>query len=142
VGAGWTVFVDAILPGTDEEYLPSGSFTALLDDIETVDGWLAPWHEWWPPEAMVELVPDERVRDAVIAEIRRLPRSFYDEPVPVPASWWTRPAGYLQLSPAYDGERARADAWGWPTANLRGAHLDLVLDPDTVADWIVRHAGR
>jgi hypothetical protein len=138
VGARSMVFVDAVLPGTDSEFLPSGSFTSLLANIPTVDGRLAPWHQWWPPEAMARLVPDEELRREVVAEIPRVPRSFYDEPVPVPHLWWMGAAAYLQLSPAYDRERERAEAWGWPTGDLGGGHLDPVTRPDDVADGILR----
>jgi hypothetical protein len=130
------VFVDAVLPAVDGQLTPSGRFAEFLDAVPTVDGMLAPWNEWWPAELMVELVPDRTQRQHLVAEIPRVPRSFYDATVVLPANWWTRPAGYLQLSPAYDEERDRAAGWGWPTAYLPGRHLDTCTVPAAVADAI------
>ena len=36
-------------------------------------------HEWWPPEILARLVPDERMRAVVTVEMPTLPREFYDE---------------------------------------------------------------
>lgn len=69
--------------------------------------------------------------------IPQLPRSFYDEAVSMPSQWWTRPTANLQLSPAYDDERTRAERWRWPTSRLAGSHLDLCVLPDLIADQII-----
>ncbi len=128
-----TVFIDAIVPDGADVFLPSGRFIELLDSLPVAEGLLPPWHEWWPAETLEQLLPDESLRRQVVTEIPRVPRSFYDEPVPLPEEWWTRPAAYLQLSPAYDDDRSRAERWGWPTRRLIGHHLDLVSRPDTIA---------
>ena len=39
------------------------------------DGVLAPWSAWFGEDAMSDLVPDERVRAALEAEMPRLPLS-------------------------------------------------------------------
>lgn len=140
IGASATIFIDAVLPGEDPTFTPSGRFLEFVDTIPTVDGRLTPWHEWWPPETMAALVPDEAVRRAIAAETPRLPRSFYDEAITLPELWWTRPAAYLQLSPAYDDERSRAARWDWPTGHLDGGHLDVVVHPDLVAEHVRRLA--
>ena len=125
-------FVDAIVPGR-EGHEPSPGFQALIDDLRVFDGSLPPWHEWWPAATLERLVPDAALRAQLIDEIPRVPRSFYDHRVVLPPEWWTRPAVYLQLSPAYDDDRARAESYGWPTASLDGQHLDLVTRPADVA---------
>lgn len=140
-GATASIFIDAVVPDTDSEFQPSARFTEFLDGIPTADGLLAPWHEWWPTDSMSQLVPDESARRRIEAEIPSVPRSFYDEAVALPASWWTRPAAYLQLSPAYDDDRSRADKWGWPTHQLAGSHLDLVVHPDLVAEHVTELAA-
>ncbi|MFT3855612.1 MAG: hypothetical protein QM733_23220 [Ilumatobacteraceae bacterium] len=138
VGAAVTVFVDAVVPDPTTTLTPSDGFAALLDHLPVVDGLLPPWHDWWPPEIMARLVPDELLRAWVAAETPRLPRAFYDEPVALPEQWWQRPAAFLQLSAAYDEELARAQQWGWPTRRLDGQHLDLLTRPGDVADALVR----
>jgi hypothetical protein len=67
-----------------------------------------------------------------------VPRSFYDDPVPLPPRWWARPAAFLQLSDAYCDERHRAERWGWPTLRLNGHHLALATRPDEIADHLCR----
>jgi hypothetical protein len=128
-----TVFIDAVLPHADGPHSPSNDFTALLDRLDVTDGLLPPWTDWWPPEVMARLVPDDELRLRLVDEIVRVPRSFYDTPIDVPRGWNTRPAAYLQLSPAYDDEAARASQWGWPIARLIGQHLDVTVRPDVVA---------
>jgi hypothetical protein len=128
-----SVFVDAVVPDGDDAFRPSAQLLELLDTVETVDGSLAPWNEWWPPELMAQLVPDATQRRRVVAEIPRVPRSFYDAAVPLPAHWWRRRNGYLQLSAAYGDDRARAAGGDWPTRELPGRHLDTCADPATVA---------
>jgi hypothetical protein len=131
-----TIFVDAIVPDSSDAFTPPRGLLDLLDSVTSADGLLAPWNEWWPPELMARLVPDPGQRRRVQTEIPRVPRSFYDTAVPLPPQWWTRPAGYLQLSPAYEDERARAAGWGWPTGHLPGRHLDTCRVPATVAAGI------
>lgn len=58
---------------------------------------------------MARLVPSPEQRRVLTADIARVPRSFYDDAVPLPGGWATRPGhAYLQLGPAYDDDRARA----------------------------------
>jgi hypothetical protein len=133
VGAAAVVFVDAVVPEAVDASRPSQQLLELLDAVPTADGSLAPWNEWWPSAVMDQLVPDATQRRRVVAEIPRVPRSFYDTAVPLPPAWWTRPSGYLQLSPAYDDDLARASHWGWPTARRSGRHLDTCAHPRSVA---------
>ena len=35
------------------------------------DGLLPPWHEWFPPEVVAELVPDAEVRARFCADVPR-----------------------------------------------------------------------
>jgi hypothetical protein len=137
VGARAAIFVDAVVPGDEALFRPSASFIALLDAVPSKDGRLAPWDQWWPPETMSKAIPDPVVRERIVNEIPRVPRSFYDVPLPMPARWWTRPAGYIQLSPAYENERAQTERWGWPTRRRAGQHLDIVTKPRDVARDVV-----
>ncbi len=137
VNAAVTVFVDAVVPDAATIVRTSVGLLALIDQLPAVDGLLPPWHEWWPPEIFARLVPDERLRAAVAAENPMLSRAFYDEPITLPELWWRRPAGFLQLSPAYEEERSRAEQWGWPTGRLEGRHLALLTRPGDVADAVM-----
>jgi hypothetical protein len=131
------VFVDAVVPTSGPVFHASAQLVQLLDTLPIVDGLLPPWHQWWPPDVMAELVPDMTLRRRIIAEIPQVPRSFYDDAVPVPPQWWTRPAAYLQLSAAYADDRTRAERWDWPTRQLAGGHLDLCVLPELVAGHVI-----
>jgi hypothetical protein len=67
--------------------------------------------------------------------------------VPLPAGWMTRPGCcFLQLSPSYDDDRARAEGYGWPTAQMDGQHLDVAVQPaavgEALTDLIERTVGQ
>lgn len=141
IGPAATVFVDAVVPGEIGAYLPAPGLLALLDDLVGADGLLPPWHEWWPPGSLEELLPDEEQRRRVTGDEPRVPRSFHDQPVPFPPFWWRRANAYVQLSPAYDLDHQRASDWGWPTAHHDGGHLDVVARPDEVAALVVDVVG-
>ena len=141
VDAVVTVFVDAILPGEDPPFLPSQRFVDVINELPIREGLLPPWHQWWPAEAINALIPDNTVREAVVAEISAIPRSFYSDSIDFPRSWWTRPAAYLQLSAAYGAELNQAKAWNWPTIEHTGGHLDLVVHPTEIAQDIVSLIG-
>ena len=128
------VFVDASLPPTDgesalvpEQFL--GALTALAQD-----GVLPPWSEWFEPGTMETLIPDPVRRDAVVAELPRLPLSYFQGWVPVPHGWATAPCTYVLLSEAYRHEAEQAAARAWPVIEMVGAHLDLVSQPLPLAE--------
>ena len=138
------MFVDAIVPERTSMFTPSARFVDFVDAVPTEDGRLAPWHMWWPEDVLAELVPDEQLRLELIADIPRVAPRSMTAPVALPQSWWTKPMAFLQLSDAYDEERMRVQALGWPTRKLDGGHLDLYVDPDLIADHVcelVDHAA-
>ena len=69
------VFVDAALPHLP---MPPERLAALR--AMAVDGWLPPWHEWFPPSALRALVPDDGVRSRFVARLRPFPLAYFDEP--------------------------------------------------------------
>jgi hypothetical protein len=131
-------FVDAVVPGVGSSYCASAEFIEFIDSLRRDGSLLPPWCEWWGDEAIARLIPDDELRRRIAADTPRVPRSFYDDPVPVPAAWTSRcRCCFLQLSPAYDDDRARAVAYGWPTARLNGQHLDVAVRPREVGDLLV-----
>ena len=134
-----TVYVDAVVPGDDAHHVSTAGFLELLDRLprEADDPLLPRWDTWWGPDTMTRLVPDDTLRAGLVDEMPRLPRAFYDDPVPLPQGWTGRHrCCFLQLGPAYDDERARAVALGWPTDRIDGAHLDIAVRPTEVADRV------
>lgn len=127
------LFVDAVLPPTSGEFRTPEERKAKLDEL-TVDGCLLRWLDWWPPGVVEELLPDPAERAAVLADMPVLPRSFYDEAVPVPDGWAEQRCGYLRLSEGYVDEHGEAGRRDWYRAEFDGDHLAIRSDPATVAD--------
>ncbi len=130
------VFVDAVVPPAGGEHVTSGAFRAFLDDV-MVDERLPPWLDWWPPETAAALVPSPTDRDELRADMPRLLRSFYDDPVPVSSGWSNRQCAYVRSSTTYDGEYRRAADWGWPTATFDGTHLSIFTDPVAMFETVI-----
>jgi hypothetical protein len=135
------IFVDAdVPPEAGETTVVPGEFLELLQGL-AVGGVLPPWSEWFGPDAMRELIPDDAAREIVSAELPALPLSYFEARVPVPAGWTSTHCGYVLLSEAYAEQAAKAAAAGWPVARLPGAHLDIVTRPAMIADAILTVAG-
>ena len=134
VGARRVVWVDALVPAESGETVPDDDIRARVAGMVR-NGRIPDWTTWWGPDALVDLVPHQRVREAIQAEGHELPADFYDVAVPVPGAWPEDAARYVQLSAAYDGAAAEARACGWPvTRDGGGGHLEVATDPARVAD--------
>jgi hypothetical protein len=136
------LFVDAGMPHAGRrpaEALPA-AFVEHLDSLVRSDGMVPPWPEWWPASVFEDLVPDAARREAIAAECRPVPRSLYDEPVPVPDRWpGAALCGYLSFT--YDEDADEAQARGWIVGRAEGHHLQPVVDPEGVADQIALLLG-
>jgi hypothetical protein len=87
---------------------------------------------------MADLVPDLDQRAALVAEMPRLPFSYFEECVPMPADWAGRACGYLLLSEQYRQSASEARNRGWPVVELPGNHLSLVTDPVAVTSALLQ----
>jgi hypothetical protein len=130
------VVVDGRLPSRTGP-TPTAS-PARLEELRTMatGGLLPPWTSWWAEDDVARLFPDPRVRAAVEAEQPRLPLSYYEQEIPVPAGWDDRPCGYLLFGPPYDVEAREAGSRGWAVDHLPGGHLHQLVDPEAVAERI------
>lgn len=117
------------------------AFRARLAELAVGDS-LPPWSEWFDRHALDALLPDEDLRARFRAELRRVPAALLREAMPEVAGWPDAPCGFLRLSRAYDGEEAEAARQGWAVRSLVGAHLQMLVDPDGVADALVGLAAR
>lgn len=92
------VFVDSFLPPAAASVrLAPPAFMDRLRALST-DGVLPPWSSWFGGDAMHDLVGDERLREALTAEMRSLPLSYFETDVPLPDHWSERRCGYILLS--------------------------------------------
>lgn len=128
-----SIFIDAVVPPANGFHRTPEPRAETLDQL-TRAGRLKRWLDWWPDEVINDLLPDSSDRQALLSDMPCLPRAFYDEAIPVPPSWFEKECGYLQLSAAYEDDRRKANAWGWPTRALDSSHLGLVTAPRHVLD--------
>jgi Alpha/beta hydrolase family len=133
------VFVDAILPHPGASWFATAP-EALRDQLRDLagDGWLPPWHQWFPPEVVAAELPDANLYARFIAELPRLPLAYFEERAPVIAGWPPARCGYLQLSAAYQEEADEAQRRGWLTLRETAGHLAMLTQPDAVAGMLHR----
>jgi hypothetical protein len=125
------LFVDAVLPPPRGVHQTPAGLQAMLDE-QTVEGRLRKWLEWWPDDVVSELVPDADERAVLLDDMPSLPRSFYDESVPLPDGWSDRRCAYLKLSDTYNEAFADAGRRGWKREQLDADHLAIRTQPDRV----------
>jgi hypothetical protein len=133
------VFVDATLPHPGQRWLDTVP-VEMADGLRALadpDGVLPPWHEWFPADAVGQLVPDPQTRAEFCAEIPRVPLSYFAEVAPARSAWQERPCGYVQLSEAYVDAADEARRRGWPVARHDGHHLSAMTEPVAVTDAII-----
>ncbi len=133
-------FVDATLPPTTggSPLVPEHFLEALTTLAQ--EGVLPPWSEWFEPATMEALIADADRRDAVVAELPRLPLSYFQNRVPVREGWASAACTYVLLSDAYRHEAEEAAARGWAVIELLGSHLDLVNQPVRLAQALDEQA--
>jgi pimeloyl-ACP methyl ester carboxylesterase len=127
------IFVDAAVPpASGSAPVVPPELLALLQS-KASGGLLPRWTEWWDEDEVARLFPDQQTRQAVTEEQPRLPLSYYEASVPVPAGWDARPCAYLWFGPPYDEAATEAHGRGWIVEQLPGGHLHQLVDPDGVA---------
>ncbi|MEU4241808.1 alpha/beta hydrolase [Actinoplanes sp. NPDC026619] len=138
--AGRTVagclFVDASLPARDGS-TPAASperFAHLRTQV--IEGRLPEWTSWWDEAEVASLFPDSLTRAAVSAEQPRVPLSYYEQRIPVPAGWDDRSCGYLLFGGPYEAMAREARDRGWHVSRCPGGHLHQLVDPGSVTDRI------
>lgn len=132
------VFVDAGLPHPGNSWFDTAP-PELADHLRGLsrDGMLPPWHEWFAPEEIAQILPDPTARDVVVGELRPIPAAFFDEPAPRSTRWPPPGCAYLLLSDAYADAAGTAAAHGWTVAHHPSDHLALYTDPEQVTERLL-----
>jgi hypothetical protein len=133
------VFVDAMLPQPGRSWFDTAppGLEAQLRGLAD-HGLLPPWHEWFPPAALEQLVPDRARRRHLIAEIPRLPLAYFDEPAPPARFAESVACAFLRLGAPFDAAAAEAERLGWWVARRDWDHLRMITAPRAVADLIAQ----
>lgn len=136
---GGAVFMDAVVPpvaGGQQPVIPPDRREPLL--VMASGGVLPRWTEWWPAADVRALFPDEPTFAEVDAATPRVPTSYLDGTVTIPAGWASGlPAAFLAFGETYRVERERAESLGWPTRTLDLGHLGQLEDPALVAESVL-----
>jgi len=135
------IFVDAILPHPRHSWFDTAP-AEMRERLRrgAVMGELPAWDAWWPPAALERLVPEDGLREGLLAELEPLPLAYFEEPAP--AAGFAGPTAYLQLSGAYDAEGKIAGRYGWPLVRLPLHHLAMLTHPEPIAAALESLAAR
>ena len=137
LGVGRLVFLDALLPPESGPWMPSDVMRSRLATMAAGSATLPPWHEWWNPNMLRRLVPDERQRLAIADECPAVPIALYDSAAPSIDAWSSPDSCvYIQLSNAYTDEAAEARERAWSVIAHDGQHLDTATRPDIIAGLV------
>lgn len=141
---GWNitsyVCVDGRFPDGRSFTVSEPTYGSMLDGMVRPDDYLPPWPRWWG--SLIEgLVVEEKARDLVFGEARPVPRSWFDQPCPVPDLPPEIGRVFLSFGPGYLESCKRAKAEGWQTYRLSGDHLHQVVAPDAVAATLMAMVG-
>jgi pimeloyl-ACP methyl ester carboxylesterase len=121
------IFVDAAVPpGSGAALVAPPELLGLLRDKAT-DGLLPRWTDWWDEEEVVALFPDQAIRQAVTEEQPRLPLSYYEASVPVPAGWDAQRCAYLLFGPPMTS---------WPARHVVGAGSSSSFQVGICTSWL------
>lgn len=133
------LFLDAGLPPTaapasrlDLMRVEDADFAADLEGELATGGSFPTWSD----DDLLDTVPDDDLRAALIASLRPRPHDFFTEPLPSPPGlpdWPDAPCGYLKTSVAYDAVARTARSRGWPLIERGGGHFAALVDPEGLA---------
>ena len=132
------VFVDAGIPQGDvtrlDQMKSEGSDWAREFEAYLVGGGRFPN---WSSEDLREIIPDEAVREQLVADLRPRALDFFTEPIPVFDGWPDAPCVYVLFSPPYQRAAVQARQNGWPTYEIEAGHFHMLVDAKAVTDLIV-----
>jgi pimeloyl-ACP methyl ester carboxylesterase len=138
------VFVDSRLPAPGRSWIETvqPDLAARLRVMADPQGWLPPWPQWWGEGGLAALLPNPVIRQHFAAGCPRLPIAMLEEIYPPAPGWPNAPAGYLQLSRAYEDDAASAHELGWPVRRQLSHHLALLTEPGQIAREVRMLIGR
>ncbi len=121
------LFVDAGLPHPGE--------TQLEEMPEQLRQPLASGERFpnWTDEDLRGVLPDERARRQMLAEMQPRPLDYFEQVLPEVPGWPDAPAGYLLFTEGYRPYLEQAQRAGWPSRTVPAGHFHMLVDPAGVA---------
>lgn len=136
------IFVDAGLPHgeisrLDEMETNAPEFAVRFrTTLETGDRYPA-----WTEADLRPVIPDDRLRRGMIAELHPRSLPFWREIFPPLPDRPDAPCAYLQFTTSYGASVAHAKREGWPFRAFDAGHFHMLVDPVAVADTLVELSG-
>lgn len=96
----------------------------------------------WSFDDLQEVIPDEPLREQMVAELRPRGLDFFKEPIPVFEGWPDAPCIYIQFSAPYDQPAEFARQAGWQVHKLEVGHFHMLVDPKAVAGLIINSVAK
>jgi hypothetical protein len=91
----------------------------------------------WSREDLREILPDENLRNQLVADLHPRGLDFFSEPIPVFEGWPDAPCIYICFSAPYEKALLRARKAGWTTYELDASHFHMLVDPPAVTELIL-----
>jgi pimeloyl-ACP methyl ester carboxylesterase len=91
----------------------------------------------WDDDDLREVIPDDRLRREMLAEVRPRALEFFSEPIPVFSGWPDAPCAYIKFSTSYEWDFDQAKQAGWRLRQVDAGHFHMLVDPSAVADIII-----
>ncbi len=138
---GAYLFVDAALPldgqsRLDDMEADDPEFARQLRQHLASGGRFPDWSE----EDLCAVLPNDRLRRDMVAELRPRSLAFFEERIPGFAADLNAPCAYLRFSDPYAQAGAQARQADWAYHELDGGHFHMLVDPTTVADTLLELA--
>ncbi len=130
---GAYLFVDAAPPldgqsRLDDMEADDAEFAAQLHQHLASGGRFPDWSE----EDLCPVIPDDRLRRDMVAELRPRSLAFFEERIPGFAAGPDAPCAYLRFSDPYVQAATRARQAGWAYHELDAEHFHMLVDPAMV----------
>lgn len=91
----------------------------------------------WSNDDLRQIVPDDKLREQLIAQIRPRALDFFTEPIPVFDDWPDALCAYILFSSPYKQAEIEARQRGWLTYQLEAGHFHMLVDPSAVTNIII-----
>lgn len=132
------IFTDAIFPENDKSRLDLFETFEAAQEFrrEAKDGLLPVWTS----EDLREAIPDEKIRQTFVSELKPLPLAVYEEKTPVFPEFPDAPCAYLRFGKniAYEDSSEKAREENCKYVELEGGHFLMLVDPQIVADTLAK----
>ena len=96
----------------------------------------------WNEDDLQEVIPNQLLRQKMMAEVHPRSLPFFEEAIPVYDAWPDAPCIYIKFSKPYNWDAVQAKQAGWTVHELNAGHFHMLVEPLTVADLVVNSVNK